>query len=88
MTSIRIAAAQTPEFRENLGAALDYAVRVAALAEAEGVALLVFPEGFLQGYLTDEASARRVALDLASAEFAAVLDRLPKSGPVLVMGLI
>ncbi|TAU89280.1 carbon-nitrogen hydrolase family protein [Rhizobium leguminosarum] len=88
MTSIRIAAAQTPEFRENVGAALDYAVRIAALAEAEGVALLVFPEGFLQGYLTDEASARRFALDLASAEFAAVLDRLPKSGSVLVMGLI
>ncbi|MGO4137698.1 carbon-nitrogen hydrolase family protein [Rhizobium brockwellii] len=88
MTSIRIAAAQTPEFRENVGAALDYAVRIAALAEAEGVALLVFPEGFLQGYLTDEASARRVAIDLASAEFAAVLDRLPKSGSVLVMGLI
>ncbi|MBB4250254.1 carbon-nitrogen hydrolase family protein [Rhizobium sp. BK008] len=88
MKSIRIAAAQTPEFRENLEAALDYACGVAARAEAEGVALLVFPEGFLQGYLTDEASARRVALDLASPEFAAVLDRLPKSGPVLVTGLI
>ncbi|AHF84394.1 hydrolase [Rhizobium leguminosarum bv. trifolii WSM1689] len=85
---MRIAAAQTPEFRENVGAALDYAVRVAARAEADGVALLVYPEGFLQGYLTDEASARRVALDLASAEFAAVLDRLPKSEPVLVIGLI
>ncbi|TAU76672.1 carbon-nitrogen hydrolase family protein [Rhizobium ruizarguesonis] len=88
MNSIRIAAAQTPEFRENVEAALDYACGIAARAEAEGVALLVFPEGFLQGYLTDEASARRVALDLASAEFAAVLDRLPKSGLVLVIGLI
>ncbi|NZD62253.1 carbon-nitrogen hydrolase family protein [Rhizobium sp. WYCCWR 11290] len=88
MTSIRIAAAQTPEFRENVEAALDYACVIAARAEAEDVTLLVFPEGFLQGYLTDEASARRVALDLASSEFAAILDRLPKSGPVLVMGLI
>ncbi|MBY5365448.1 carbon-nitrogen hydrolase family protein [Rhizobium leguminosarum] len=88
MTSIRIAAAQTPEFRENVGAALDYARGIAARAEDEGVVLLVFPEGFLQGYLTDEASARGVALDLASAEFAAILDRLPKSGPVLVIGLI
>lgn len=88
MKSIRIAAAQAPEFRENVEAALDYACGVAARAEAEGVALLVFPEGFLQGYLTDEASARRVALDLASPEFAAVLDRLPKSGPMLVIGLI
>ncbi|GLR56540.1 hypothetical protein GCM10007919_12640 [Rhizobium indigoferae] len=88
MKSTRIAAAQTPEFRENVAAALDYAVKVAALAEADGAALLVFPEGFLQGYLVDEPSARRVALDFTSAEFAAVLDRLPKSGPVLVMGLI
>ncbi|HWT58476.1 MAG TPA: carbon-nitrogen hydrolase family protein [Rhizobium sp.] len=88
MKSIRIAAAQTPEFRENVAAALDYAVGVAAQAETDGVALLLFPEGFLQGYLTDEPSARRIALDLASTEFAAVLHRLPKSGPMLVMGLI
>lgn len=88
MKSIRIAAAQTPEFRENVGAALDYAVETTALAEAEGAALLLFPEGFLQGYLTDEPSARRIAFDLASPEFAMILDRLPKSGPMLVMGLI
>ncbi|MBB4234036.1 nitrilase-related carbon-nitrogen hydrolase [Rhizobium esperanzae] len=88
MRSIRIAAAQTPEFRENIDAALDYAIKVVALAEADDVALLLFPEGFLQGYLIDEPSARRVALDLASAEFAQILDRLPKSGPALVMGLI
>lgn len=86
--SIRIAAAQTPEFRGNVDAALDHAIEVAARAEADDVALLVFPEGFLQGYLTDETSAHRVAFDLASVEFAAVLNRLPKSGPVLVMGLI
>ncbi|MBB3918174.1 putative amidohydrolase/putative N-acetyltransferase YhbS [Rhizobium fabae] len=88
MRSVRIAAAQTLEFRENIDAALDHAIEVSALAEADGVALLLFPEAFLQGYLTDEPSARRVALDLASAEFAAILDRLPKSGPVLVFGVI
>ncbi|MDR9803446.1 carbon-nitrogen hydrolase family protein [Rhizobium hidalgonense] len=88
MKSIRIAAAQTPEFRENVDAALDHAIEVAARAEVDDVALLLFPEGFLQGYLIDEPSARRVAFDLASAEFSAVLDRLPKSGPVLVVGLI
>ncbi len=61
---------------------------VAAHAEAEGVALLCFPEGFLQGYLTDETPARRNALELASPAFDAVLNRLPKSGPTIVMGLI
>ena len=88
MKTIRIAAAQTVEFREDITAALNYASEVAACAENEGAALLCFPEGFLQGYLTDETLARRNALDLASPAFAAVLNRLPKTGPMLVMGLI
>jgi predicted amidohydrolase len=46
------------------------------------------PEGFLQGYLTKETPARRNALDLASPAFEAVLNRLPKTGPMVVMGLI
>jgi predicted amidohydrolase len=61
---------------------------VAARAETEGASLLCFSEGFLQGYLTEGAAARRNALDLASPAFAAVLDRLPKTGPMIVMGLI
>lgn len=88
MTALRIAAAQTPEFREDTDAALHYAANAAARAEAGGARLLVFPEGFLQGYLTEEEPARRAALDLSSAAFDAVLARLPKSGPVIVMGMI
>ena len=88
MKTVRIAAAQTIEYREDIAAALNCAAEVAARAEAEGVALLCFPEGFLQGYLTDETPARRNALDLASPAFDAVLNRLPKSGPTIVMGLI
>jgi predicted amidohydrolase len=88
VTTVRIAAAQTPEFREDIESALDCLIGVPARAEAKGAALLCFPEGFLQGYLTEEAPARRNALDLASPAFAAVLDRLPKSGPVLVAGII
>jgi predicted amidohydrolase len=61
---------------------------VAARAKAEGASLLCFPEGFLQGYLTDEMRARRNALDLASPAFEAVLNRLPKIGPMMVTGLI
>ena len=59
-----------------------------ALPAAEGASLLCFPEGFLQGYLTDETLARQNALDLASPAFEAVLNRLPKTGPMIVMGLI
>jgi predicted amidohydrolase len=42
----------------------------------------------LQGYLTEEAAARRCALDLRSPAFEAVLRRLPPDGPMLVFGLI
>ncbi len=88
MKSVRIAAAQTLEYREDIGAALAAAADFAAQAEAKGASLLVFPEGFLQGYLTQEAPARRNALDLASPAFAEVLERFPKTGPMLVTGMI
>jgi predicted amidohydrolase len=88
MQTVRIAAAQTAEFREDAEAALDHVAEVAGRAKTEGVSLLCFPEGFLQGYLTDETPARRNALDLTSPAFDAVLNRLPKTGPMIVMGLI
>jgi predicted amidohydrolase len=88
MKTVRVAAAQTFEHREDIDAALTCAIDVATRAEAEGARLLCFPEGFLQGYLTDEVSAQRVALDLSSSEFEAILRRLPKMGPVIVMGMI
>jgi predicted amidohydrolase len=84
----RVAAAQTPEFREDVAAALAYAAEQVAEAEARGAALICFPEGFLQGYLTEPEAARRHALDLASPAFAAVLDRFRKFEAVVVMGLI
>ncbi|GLQ53279.1 carbon-nitrogen hydrolase family protein [Devosia nitrariae] len=88
MKSVRVAAAQTPEYRDDMDAALTYVDEVAGLAELKGARLVCFPEGFLQGYLTDEASARRVALDLSSPEFDTILRRLPKSGPMLILGII
>jgi predicted amidohydrolase len=45
-------------------------------------------EGASQGYFTDETPARRNALDLASPVFEALLNRLPKAAPMMVMGLI
>jgi predicted amidohydrolase len=57
-------------------------------AEAEGARLLIFPEGFLQGYLTEPEPARRAAVDLGSPAFAAVLSRLADAGPMIVMGMI
>lgn len=88
MTFIRIAAAQTPEFRDDLAAALAYMSKVSTRAEAEGAALLAFPEGYLQGYFLHEQPARHVAFDLASPAFRAVLQQFPKTGPVIVAGVI
>jgi predicted amidohydrolase len=88
MKTVRIAAAQTVEFREDIEAALNCVADVASRARAEGASLLCFPECFLQGYLTDEIPARRNALDLASPVFRALLSRLPKTEPMTVMGLI
>jgi predicted amidohydrolase len=88
MKTVRVAAAQTVEFREDIEAALSCVADVALHAGTQGAALLCFPETFLQGYLTDEAAARRNALDLRSPAFEALLNRLPSGGPMLVIGLI
>lgn len=86
--TIRIAAAQTPEFRGCIDAALSYAAQVFVDAATENVRLLCFPEGFLQGYFLEESAARAVALGLSSPEFSAILQRFPKSEMVIVMGMI
>ena len=88
MKTVRVAAAQTVEYREDIDAALSCLSEVAAKAKSEGAALVCFPEGFLQGYLTDETVARRNAFDLASRQFEAILEHFPKSGPMIVVGLI
>jgi predicted amidohydrolase len=86
--SIRIAAAQTPEFREDVGRAMAYAIEVVERAEAQGVKLLCFPEGYLQGYLTEEPAATRCAYDLSSPDFQMLMRRFPDRGPMIVIGLI
>jgi predicted amidohydrolase len=86
--TVRIAAAQTPEFREDVPGALAHLVDVTAAAMAAGARLVCWPEGFLQGYLTEEQAARRVALDLSSPDFPALLQQLPESAPMMVVGLI
>jgi predicted amidohydrolase len=49
MKTVRIAAAQTADFREDADSALDHVVEVAARAKAEGASLLCFPECFPSG---------------------------------------
>lgn len=87
-STVRIAAAQTPEFREDILGAFAGLAEIVDRAIAEDARLLCFPEAFLQGYLTDEQAARRHALDLASPRFADLLQRLPLDAPMIVVGLI
>jgi predicted amidohydrolase len=85
--TVRIAAAQTAEYRGDVGGAIRCLIDVVEQAEARDVKLICFPEGFLQGYLTEETSARGVAMGLGSPEFLAILEQLP-AGPMLVFGMI
>jgi predicted amidohydrolase len=85
---MRIAAAQTPEFREDVPTALAYLAEVMEAAHRERAALLCLPEGYLQGYLTDAEPARRHALDLHSPHFANLLAQLPEHAPTTIVGLI
>lgn len=83
-----MAAAQTPEFREDIPNALAHLAEVMMRAGREGASLLCLPEGFLQGYLTDGDLARRNAFDLTAPPFLNLLDQLPENAPVTVVGLI
>lgn len=86
--SLRVAAVQAPEFRDDMEAALAYVADIADRAGRQEVELLCFPEAFLQGYLTDPESAHRVAVGLHSPRFQSLLDRIPNGGPTIVLGLI
>lgn len=88
MDTVRIAAAQTIEYRDDIPNAIRCVVDFAGRAEDFGAKLICFPEGFLQGYLTDEPTARRVALDLSSVSFVSILGQLAHLVPMIVMGLI
>jgi predicted amidohydrolase len=88
MKTVRIATAQTPEFRDDVFAALSHLNDVSAGAQAQDVALIVFPEGYLQGYILKEQDARPAAIDLSSPTFETLLSRFPRSGPMIVVGLI
>lgn len=85
---VRIGVTRTPEFRNDIPGSLTHLVEVSARAEAAGVSLLVFPEGYLQGYLLAEQEICDAALNLSSPAFEDVLAQFPAFGPMIVVGLI
>jgi predicted amidohydrolase len=82
---MRVGACQTPEILGDVDAALRVVDDFAGRANAD---LLLFPEGFLQGYLVTERHVHGQAFDVRSAEFAAVLARLAGIRQTLVLGMI
>jgi len=86
--SVRIGACQLPDIRKDIDNCSRWIEDHANMAQQDGIALLCFPECFLQGYLTDLESASRHALDLGSTAFQALLNRLAIFDPTLVIGLI
>ena len=85
---LRVGACQTPEILGDIEAALGCIEHFARQSESARVDLLLFPECFLQGYLVEEGHLRQHALDLESAAFASILQRLTPVRPTLVFGMI
>ncbi|WP_413786022.1 carbon-nitrogen hydrolase family protein [Agrobacterium sp. rho-13.3] len=88
MKIVTIAAAQTHEYQDDFEGALSCLVEFSRQAEIRGAKLLCFPEAFLQGYVTEETSARKIAFDIASARFQHILQLFSKTTPVIVVGFI
>jgi predicted amidohydrolase len=84
----KVAACQVPDIRENIDASLEWIERFAKQAEEKDVSLICFPECFLQGYLTDEQTAKKYAVNLISVTFKTILQRLKKYKAIIVFGLI
>ena len=85
---LRVGACQTPEILGDVEAALGCIEDFAQRSEAAHVDLLLFPECLLQGYLAEEGHLREHALELGSAAFASILERLSHVRPTLVFGII
>ncbi|GAA1419208.1 carbon-nitrogen hydrolase family protein [Catellatospora coxensis] len=85
---LRIGACQTPELLGDVDGALACMVGFAAADAAQDLDLLLFPEGFLQGYLVEPAHLNTHALSLGSPGFTDVLRRLRPVRQTLVFGLI
>ena len=88
MTDVKVAACQLPYVHEDVERALTLIAEYAIKAEAQGARLICFPECYLQGYVFDEETTERLALDLSSLAFDGVLRRLAHLKSILIIGLI
>jgi predicted amidohydrolase len=86
---ITVAACAVPDIQGDVDATVTLLLDHSEEAASADASLVVFPEGFLQGFTRDAVVARSRAFDLASPEFSdEVLERLAHCRPLLVFGLI
>lgn len=85
---MRVGACQTPDVLGDVHAAVAIVHEFAGQAVAAGVDLLLFPEGFLQGYLVTDEHMHSQALEMGEPRFATVLARLAAIRQTLVIGMI
>jgi predicted amidohydrolase len=83
---LKVGTCQTKETFEDVRTALTVIEEFAS--GADDLDLLLFPEGFLQGYQVTADFVRRNALDLGSPAFARILERLAPIRPTLVFGVL
>ena len=86
--TIRVAAAQPPEFIGEVERASAHAINLLERAKKSGASLICFPEAYLQGYVASAAHVRRFALSIDADEFHCLLSRLPEQCPTIVLGFI
>ncbi|MFT3934124.1 MAG: carbon-nitrogen hydrolase family protein [Chitinophagaceae bacterium] len=85
---ITIAVCQPPAIMEDLEQTLYWIRKLLKEAVQKGAELVVFPECYLQGYITDPAKAKQHALDLESNLFATITAQLAEYSPMIILGLI
>lgn len=83
---LKVGTCQTKETFEDVRTTLTVIEEFAS--GADDLDLLLFPEGFLQGYQVTADFVRRNALDLGSPAFARILERLAPIRPTLVFGVL
>jgi predicted amidohydrolase len=88
VATLKVAACQLPEVREDIDRTLGWMEMYLAEADRQQVDLVCFPECYLQGYLCDARAANEQAVALSSSAFDAVLLRLSEFRCMFVFGLI
>lgn len=86
--SVKIIACQVPDIRQNVEGSLRWIEQFTIESEKDSASIVLFPECFLQGYLTEESIARKFAMNLSGELFEEVLKKLAKYKPVIVFGMI